>query len=98
MAVGGGTKARLWTQIVSDITGRRQIVPAQTIGASFGDALLAAVGTGAVASDTDWARAGEIIEPNLANAALYEQLYDTYQQLYPSNRDHMHVLAALQEQ
>ena len=48
VAVGGGTQGGLWTQIVSDVTGREQQVPDQTIGASYGDALLAAIGTGLV--------------------------------------------------
>ena len=58
VAVGGGTQGGLWTQIVSDVTGREQQIPQQTIGASYGDALLAAIGTGLVPPDTDWARAG----------------------------------------
>lgn len=95
-AVGGGTQARLWTQIVSDITGRTQVVPEQTIGASFGDALLAAIGTGAVAAGTDWAKAATTIEPNNDNAVTYSRLYDTYKRLYPANREHMHALAAMQ--
>ncbi|NKX50207.1 sugar kinase, partial [Arthrobacter deserti] len=96
-AVGGGTKARLWTRIVSDITGREQIVPEQTIGASYGDALLAPIGTGAVPADTVWARTADIVTPDPATAPVYGKLYATYGQLYPSNREHLHVLAALQE-
>jgi xylulokinase len=38
VAVGSGTKGGLWTQIVSDVTGRPQDLPEQTIGASYGDA------------------------------------------------------------
>jgi xylulokinase len=38
-AVGGGTKGGLWTQIVSDVTGRRRDLPERTIGAAYGDAL-----------------------------------------------------------
>jgi xylulokinase len=45
VAVGGGTKNRLWLQIVSDVLGREQIVQYST-GASYGDAVLAAVGIG----------------------------------------------------
>jgi xylulokinase len=96
-AVGGGTKARLWTEIVSDITGREQIVPEQTIGASYGDALMAAIGTGAVPADTDWARTAATVKPEPGTAAVYGKLYATYGQLYPSNRELLHVLAALQE-
>ena len=33
VAVGGGTKGGLWTEIVSDVTGRPQDLPEQTIGA-----------------------------------------------------------------
>lgn len=46
VAVGGGTKSELWTRVVSDVTGYRQVIPAQTIGASYGDAMLAADGGG----------------------------------------------------
>ena len=42
VAVGGGTKGSLWTQVVSDITARSQEVRQQSIGASYGSALLAA--------------------------------------------------------
>jgi xylulokinase len=45
VAVGGGTKNRLWLQIVSDVLGREQIVQ-HTTGASYGDAVLAAMGIG----------------------------------------------------
>ena len=42
-AVGGGTKNRVWSQATSDISGRKQIVREKTIGASYGDAFLAAL-------------------------------------------------------
>ena len=41
VAVGGGTKSLAWLQIVSDVVGIPQSVPALTIGASYGDAFLA---------------------------------------------------------
>jgi xylulokinase len=96
IAVGGGTKARLWTQIVSDITGRTQIVPEQTIGASYGDALMAAIGTGAVPPETDWAQTSASVAPDPGRHNAYETFYDTYRQLYLSNRVYMHTLAGLQ--
>jgi len=96
VAVGGGTQASLWTQVVSDITGRTQVIPAETIGASYGDALLAAIGTGTVAPDTDWAVASTVVEPSPASAVLYQQLYDTYCELYRDNRSHMHTLSKIQ--
>ncbi len=36
VAVGGGVHSPLWTSIVSDITGRTQLIPRQTIEASYG--------------------------------------------------------------
>ena len=39
VAVGGGTRGGLWTQIVSDVTGQEQHVPADTTGAALGDAV-----------------------------------------------------------
>jgi hypothetical protein len=46
VAVGGGTQTDTWLQIVSDICGVPQIVPAVTVGASFGDAFLAGCAAG----------------------------------------------------
>jgi xylulokinase len=97
VAVGGGTQGGLWTQIVSDVTGRPQLVPAQTIGASYGDALLAAIGTGLVPPGTDWARAGHTVTPSAAAHATYQPLYDAYRALYPATRDQMHLLADVQD-
>jgi xylulokinase len=97
VAVGGGTQGGLWTQIVSDITGRDQDVPEQTIGASVGDALLAALGTDLVPVDTNWATIGTTLKPNPSNRELYDHLYDDFTNLYPSTRDTVHRLAALQK-
>lgn len=98
VAVGGGTQGGLWTQIVSDITGRSQEVPAQTIGASYGDALMAAIGKGLVPRDTDWARAGRIVTPEPGTRALYDSLYRDYCDLYPATKAIVHRLAKLQEE
>jgi xylulokinase len=97
VAVGGGTQGGLWTQIVSDVTGRPQVLPAVTIGASYGDALLAAIGTGLVSPSTDWARTERTVRPDDATFALYEELYDAYRALYPATRDVVHRLARIQE-
>lgn len=97
IAVGGGTQGGLWTQIVSDVTGREQLVPAETIGASYGDALLAAIGTGLVPPETNWVRPGRAVTPDASRRAGYDRLYDVYRQLYPTTRQLVHDLAALQE-
>ncbi len=93
VAVGGGTQGGLWTQIVSDVTGQQQIVPAETIGASYGDALMAAIGTGAVPPETDWTRHSTVIEPNPAHRERYDELRRAYAELYPATKDIVHRLA-----
>ncbi|MDX3005514.1 FGGY family carbohydrate kinase [Kribbella solani] len=93
VAVGGGTQGGLWAQIVSDVTGVEQVVPRQTIGASYGDALLAAIGIGAVPPDTDWTQADHVVVPDPSTARTYETLLRTYTELYPATRDQIHRLA-----
>lgn len=97
VAVGGGTQAHLWTQIVSDITGCPQVVPEHTIGASYGDALLAGIGTGLVAPDTDWATHKHDVRPDRRHRNLYEDLYRAYARLFEATREEVHRLAAVQE-
>lgn len=43
-AVGGGVINDEWMQIVSDIIGKAITIPSVTIGASYGDAMMAAIG------------------------------------------------------
>ncbi|TCK27029.1 FGGY-family carbohydrate kinase [Pseudonocardia endophytica] len=97
IAVGGGVQGGLWTQIVSDVLGVPQELPAVTVGASYGDALLAAIGTGAVPPSTDWTRAAEIVRPDPDAAALHDRFHESYRTLYPATREHMHAMAAAQQ-
>jgi xylulokinase len=97
VAVGGGTQGALWTQVVSDVTGRRQEVPEQTIGACYGDALMAAIGSGLVPAETNWARVADVVVPNPEVRSLYDELYGLYSSLYPATREHAHALARIQE-
>lgn len=95
VAVGGGLRSPIWAQAVSDITGRAQLVPEQAIGASYGDALMAAIGVNLVAPETDWAKIEREITPDPANRARYDELYDVWRQLYPATRNLVHELGAL---
>lgn len=96
VAVGGGTKGGLWTQIVSDVIGREQVLPRETVGASYGDALLAAIGSGLVKQDVEWNPPVAIVEPNPATRRLYNTLYGIYRELYPATLTAAHALADLQ--
>ncbi|MEV2222482.1 FGGY-family carbohydrate kinase [Nocardia vinacea] len=94
VAVGGGTKGGLWTQIVSDVTGLPQQLPADTVGACLGDALLAAE---AVGVDTaGWNPVIGAVEPDADRGATYASYYHRYRELYESTADITHFLAAEQ--
>ncbi len=96
VAVGGGTQGTLWTQIVSDITGRPQVIPTQTVGASYGGALLAAQTVEDVSIAT-WNPVKEIRRPRPELAEAYADLYTNYRALYTGTRDITHSLAARQQ-
>ncbi|MER7441916.1 FGGY-family carbohydrate kinase [Micromonospora avicenniae] len=95
VAVGGGTQGGLWTQIVSDVTGRDQLIPSQTIGASYGAAFLAARTEWDVSIET-WNPVKEIRTPRRELAADYDELYGLYRELYTSSKRVAHALAARQ--
>ncbi|MDO4255394.1 MAG: FGGY family carbohydrate kinase [Kocuria sp.] len=95
VAVGGGTSSDLWVQLVSNITGRTQEVPEQTIGAAYGDAMMVAQTVGGV--DTRrWTRVERVVEPQQEHQALYEEIFADFTQLYALNRELMHRSAARQ--
>ncbi|WP_019204472.1 FGGY-family carbohydrate kinase [Tsukamurella sp. 1534] len=95
VAVGGGLRSPIWAQTVSDVTGRRQQIPTQAIGASYGDALLAAIGVGLVPPETDWATIERELEPDQDNVELYERIYPVWSSLYPATREQVHRLGGL---
>jgi xylulokinase len=96
VAVGGGTKGGMWTQIMSDVTGVPQELPAETMGACYGDALFAARAAGLVDDDTVWTEMVGTVEPDEKNREVYDRLYRIYGELYPATKAQAHALAALQ--
>ncbi len=97
VAVGGGTQSREWLQIVSDVAGITQIVPALTIGASYGDAFLAGVAAGILKRDdlNTWVKPGKDIVPNAESTYRYESFYQDYLNLYTQTRDIVHRLGSM---
>lgn len=92
VAVGGGTKGGVWPQIVSDVIGRDQVIPSQTIGASYGGALLAAQ-TLADVDIQQWNPLERTCHAREANRPTYDHLFGLYRQLYAGSRDVVHALA-----
>jgi xylulokinase len=95
VAVGGGTAGGLWTQIVTDVTGREQRLPKVTIGAAYGDALLAARAVGLATPDAVWAEADAVTRPNEATRRVYDRIYREYLHLYRTSIETVHALADL---
>ena len=95
VAVGGGTKSKTWLQIVSDIVGIEQVIPSQTIGASYGDAFLAGLATGILKrEDLDtWVKHEEMIKPDIKKKKIYDSFYESYLELYTQTQEIMHRLA-----
>jgi xylulokinase len=89
LASDGGSKSRVWMQIVSDILQE----PIQLLhghpGSCLGAAWTAAVGSGR-ASDWDgvsrFIGVDTLIAPNLANAEVYARGYETFRSLYHAQR------------
>ncbi|WIX75211.1 FGGY family carbohydrate kinase [Amycolatopsis carbonis] len=97
VAVGGGTQGRVWTQIVSDATRAEQHVPTETIGAAFGNALLAAFAVGLEPDIDAWNPVAIVVRPDPVRADVYDEFYARYRALYPATADIAHFLAAHQE-
>ncbi|MBA2247341.1 MAG: FGGY-family carbohydrate kinase [Chloroflexia bacterium] len=99
IAVGGGTRNPLWMQVVSDITGIEQLVPERTIGASLGDAFMAGLGSGLISGldvlSKEWVRIVNQIDPNPAVKSRYDDLYETYLDLYAASKSSVHRLAKI---
>ena len=94
IAVGGGTKTPKWMQIVADATGK-ELLLGGVYGAAFGDALLAAQGTGAIKSTQDMekrVRFNGVIRPDPQKTAIYDPLVEDYIRLYEQTKQIMHRL------
>ncbi|WP_433045273.1 FGGY-family carbohydrate kinase [Dactylosporangium sp. CS-033363] len=95
VAVGGGTQGGLWTRIVSSVTGLAQVIPRETVGASYGAAYLAAAALSPVDIDA-WNPPAAIVEPDPSARDGYGELYALYRDLYPATSTIAHTLAARQ--
>lgn len=89
IAIGGASSSRQLMQIITDITGCPQNLPLQKLGACYGDAFLAAVGSNYFKSINEisrWVRMEEEITPNETSKTVYDEGYERYRELYNSTR------------
>ena len=93
LAVGGGTKNAQWLQATSDISGLDQIICEKTVGASFGNAFLAACAVGAAdyGDISQWNRAADTVKA--VDQPVYERQYGLFRQLYEQTKDIAHALS-----
>lgn len=96
MCVGGGTRNKVWLQAVADILGHTVTTAKVTFGAAYGDAIMAALASGAYASWDELSKVIEpdlVVEPNMDNHKIYEKEAVIFRELYERNKDLMHELA-----
>ena len=87
----------MWTQILSDVCGVEQDLPNVTVGAAYGDALLAAQVAGLADASTVWAKIATTVRPNPDNKQRYDDLYGRYRELYPATKEIQHYLAGMDD-
>ena len=93
MAIGGGAQNRPWMQIVADIIGLPLYINEITVGASYGDALMAAIGSGQLGGFQNLEKIlkiREIIHPDPRAHELYRPYQEMFRALYLNNRELMH--------
>jgi xylulokinase len=92
----GGSRSRLWREILADVLQRDLISIIDHPGASFGAAVIAGVGTGLI---EDWSfvegalEKGEVISPNPMNIPVYEERFQQFLQLGEDTATTSHSLA-----
>jgi xylulokinase len=90
IAVGGGSRSRLWRQIITDVTRRPVFTADAPEATALGAGILAAEGAGlhtdAAAASLAMTRVSETgYQPDPQRAAFYDRLYDeVYRPLYPA--------------
>jgi xylulokinase len=99
ISTGGGVRSALWTQIMSDVTGRPQEVADVPYGSPYGSAYMAGYGVGLFPDlrslHQKWVKIARRVEPNPRLKPLYDQYYEVYRQTYEHVKENMHTLARL---
>ena len=92
----GGSRSRLWRQILADVLDRELVSIVDHPGASFAAAVLAGIGTGVI---DDWSYVvdalpvAEVLAPEPARAARYRERYEAYLEFAARTTDLSHRLA-----
>ncbi|MGC8708660.1 MAG: FGGY-family carbohydrate kinase, partial [Athalassotoga sp.] len=90
---GGGTRNKLWMQIIADIINKELLIPDTKTGASYGDAFMAGVGIGLFSNLKDiyqWIKKKQVIQPNDITHEKYVFNYHIFRSLYETTKPLMH--------
>ena len=98
VAIGGGAKSDFWLQMQADIFNKKVVDLTNEQGPGLGAAMIAAVGLGWFDSLQACAQAfvhfGQTYQPEPANVARYNELYQIYHQVYAQTKGLTHELMA----
>lgn len=95
----GGSRSRLWREILADVLDRDLVSLVDFPGASYGAAVLAGVGVGLI---DDWSyvegalEESDVVAPNPRHVALYEERYQEFLGLTEATTPFSHRLARSQ--
>lgn len=92
----GGSKSRLWREILADVLQRELFSVIDHPGAAFGAAVIAGIGVGVI---DDWSHVsgalevGEVIAPRAQHASLYDERFEEFQRLNEATASISHDIA-----
>ena len=101
ICTGGGSKSKIWNQILADITEKNIIITKNNEGVLTGNAILAALGTKKISLDSinnfvdGLVEIKEIYKPNKDNINIYRQIFEIYKSIYMHLKDDYRDLSAI---
>lgn len=96
IVVGGAAASDLWMQIIADVTGYPVMTIEEQVEAPLGGAILAALAVGAVDDLTQarqWRTLRARAQPDPANKAVYDRMFEQYCAIYQALKPSMHALS-----
>ncbi|MNO61308.1 Xylulose kinase [compost metagenome] len=101
IAIGGGAKNEAWLQMQADIFNASIVKLESEQGPAMGAAMLAAYGSGWFSSLAECAEAfirpADVYKPDPQQAAIYDGLFNLYQEVYGQTRELNNKLAAYRQ-
>jgi xylulokinase len=91
IALGGGSRSKVWCQIIADVMQRPVKVVRESESTCLGTGMLAAAAVGIHKNIELAARSmsgvSSVFEPEASNVGVYQELYEAYRMIYPALRN-----------